>query len=230
LYPAKRMISEIMHHFKDIDGNFVEQFQSTGFDARLWELYLYNFFVEEGFEFNREHYAPDFFLNKFEDNIFVEAVIVGRKADNPPRYFKALPDIKLSEDIIEANKDEMPLRFGSPLFSKLQKQYWDLPHVTGNPLILAIADFHDDQSMLWSSTALMRYLYGVDNNYYYVDNKLVIETVPIVSHVKPSGTSVPSGFFFQPETENISAVISSASGTISKFNRLGRQAGFKDEM
>ena len=32
--------------------------------------------------------------------------------------------------------------------------------------------------------------------------------------------------FFQPDSENVSAVLFSASGTISKFNRLGKQAGF----
>ena len=25
----------------DADGNFVEQFQTTGFNARIWELYLF---------------------------------------------------------------------------------------------------------------------------------------------------------------------------------------------
>src|SRR5689334_2641105 len=44
---AKHIIQEMMPHFIDIDGNFVEQFQSTGFDSRLWELYLNAYLVEE---------------------------------------------------------------------------------------------------------------------------------------------------------------------------------------
>ena len=40
-----------MHYFQDVDGNFVQQFQSTGFDARLWELYLYALFTEQGYGF-----------------------------------------------------------------------------------------------------------------------------------------------------------------------------------
>jgi hypothetical protein len=43
---------------------------------------------------------------------------------------------------------------------------------------------------------------------------------------KLGNKEIPSGFFFQPDTENISAVLFSASGTLSKFNRMGRQAGF----
>jgi len=37
---------------------------------------------------------------------------------------------------------------------------------------------------------------------------------------------IPSGYFLQPDTENISAILFSPMGTISKFNRIGRQAGF----
>ncbi|GAA0739679.1 hypothetical protein LRH25_30710 [Ideonella azotifigens] len=41
-----------------------------------------------------------------------------------------------------------------------------------------------------------------------------------------NGKVIPSGFFLQPGAENISAVLFSASGTISKFNRMGKLAGF----
>lgn len=125
-------------------------------------------------------------------------------------------------------ENAMPIRFGSPLYSKLQKRYWDLPHVTGHPLVFAIADFHDDQSMLWSSTSLIDYLYGFRYDFYYDDKgQLVIEPKKIETH-KVGEKEIPSGFFFQPNSEHVSAVLSSASGTISKFNRMGRQAGFKD--
>lgn len=36
---AREIITELMNHYVDIDGNFIEQFQTTGFDSRLWELY-----------------------------------------------------------------------------------------------------------------------------------------------------------------------------------------------
>jgi hypothetical protein len=40
---------------------------------------------------------------------------------------------------------------------------------------------------------------------------------------------VPSGFFFQPGAENISAVLFNNAGTIHKFNRMGVGAGFGSE-
>jgi hypothetical protein len=99
--------------------------------------------------------------------------------------------------------------------------------VKGKPLIIAVADFHDDQSMVWSGTALLRYLYGVSHDFHHDDTgQLIISPLKIDSH-KVGSKEIPSGFFFQPEAENISAVLFSASGTISKFNRIGRQSGYK---
>ena len=52
--PARELIRELMHHFADVDGNFIEQFQSTGFDSRLWELYLFALFTELAYGLDRE--------------------------------------------------------------------------------------------------------------------------------------------------------------------------------
>ncbi len=226
--PARSIIREMMPHFVDIDGNFVEQFQSTGFDSRLWELYLNAYLSEEELFIQRDYQSPDFIVMKYGQTIAIEAVIVGRKENNPPKYFKPHRDFPTPEKILTAHKNSMPIKFGSPLYSKLQKKYWRLPHVSGHPLVFAIADFHDDQSMLWSSTALINYLYGVDHKFHYDDShQLVITPFQIDSHTE-GNKEVPSGYFFQPEAENVSAVLFSASGTLSKFNRIGRQAGFHD--
>jgi len=226
--PARRQIAEIMPHFVDVDGNFVEQFQTSGFDARLWELYLYSYLVEEQLLLNREHDRPDFLVTKYGKSVAIEATIVGRRPDKPVTYFKttsALPEDEA--EVRRRHEHEIPIRFGSPLFSKLQKRYWELDHVRALPLIFAIADFHDDQSMLWTSTALINYLYGVRHDFAFDEcGKLVITPLKIDTH-KVGAKEIPSGFFFQPDAEHVSAVLFSASGTISKFNRMGRQAGFK---
>jgi len=224
---AKAIINEIMLHFIDVDGNFVEQFQSTGFDSRLWELYLNLYLSEEQFFVNREHNAPEFIVEKSGKKIAIEAVIVGRKDDNPPKYFRYSGQVGTSDNDSEG-LDAMAIKFGSPLYTKLNKRYWELSHVSGIPLIFAIADFHDDQSMLWGSTALINYLYGVKEDFHYdSNNHLVIIPSKIDVHTA-GGKEIPSGYFFQPDAEYVSAVLFSASGTISKFNRMGRQAGFGD--
>lgn len=226
LIPARTMIQEMMPHFSDVDGNFVEQFQSSGFDSRLWELYLFAYINEEQLFLDRDHAAPDFLVTKYGKSVAIEAVIVGRQDDNPPRYFKTRRAPQTLAEVLEAQEHRIPVRFGSPLYSKLSKRYWELPHVQGKSLVFAIADFHDDQSMLWTSTALMNYLYGVRHDFHYDDaGQLVISPLKIETH-RVGSKEIPSGYFFQPDAEHVSAVLFSATGTISKFNRLGRQAGF----
>ena len=224
--PAKKILIEASRYFEDIDNNFVEQFQSKGFDARLWELYLFCFFTEQNFRIKRKNASPDFIVEKLMEEIAVEAVIADRKPENPPSYYSSRK-VKLPEHIRNENNNDMPLRFGSPLFSKLQKEYWKLPHVTGKPFILAIADFHDDFSMTWSFNAIVDYLYGLKFNYYH-DSKgqLIISPEKIGAYTKKSGSKVESGFFSQPNSEYISAVLFSSTATISKFSRMGIQAGF----
>lgn len=224
--PARKIISEIMPHYVDVDGNFVEQFQTTGFDARVWELYLNSYLTEEQLFIIREFDRPDFLVKKYGKSVAIEATIVGRSKDNPPSLFKNSTSLPQADEVRRLQENELPIKFGSPLYSKLKKKYWELDHVKNLPLVFAIADFHDDQSMLWSSTALINYLYGVRHGHHFDENgKLVIDPIKIETH-KVGDKEIPSGFFFQPGAEYVSAVMFSASGTISKFNRMGRQAGF----
>lgn len=217
--PALDLLVEMMHYFEDADGNFVQQFQSTGFDARLWELYLYALFTEFGYGFNREHAAPDFHCQGLLGEFFVEATTV-----NPSAVTPTLDDSTRQEYF----EHYVPIKFGSALFTKLKKRYWELPHVAGRPLVLAVQDFHAPQSMSWSSTALVEYLYGIRQ----VEKSRADGSSEIVSEGVATymweGKEIPSGFFLQPSTENISAVLANPAGTISKFNRMGFLAGFGD--
>ncbi|TAN68439.1 glycosaminoglycan attachment protein [Paraclostridium sordellii 8483] len=229
---AKKLIAEITPHFIDVDGNFVEQFQTAGFNSRLWELYLFCYFHEEGLKINREYDAPDFILSNDNTSVAVEAVI----AENKTSYLE-IDERRVPEyvDVEEETKNKLPLIYGSSLYSKLSHKtkdknlhYWQYEHTKDIPFVIAIADFHDVFAMNISTTALINYLYGLKHSHYYDDNKdLVVVTEKIKSHIKENtGVEIPSGFFFQPEAENISAIIHSASGTISKFDRIGKQCGF----
>jgi hypothetical protein len=221
LLSAKQVLSEISFHYKDIDGNFIDQIQSiNGFDSRIWELFLFCFFREQFFLFERNHESPDFIVEKFTQKIAIEAVIVSRKTaiDNYTH--------KTKEEIDKLLLNEMPLMFGSALFDKLKKKYWEKDHVKGMPFAIAIADFHDTMSMTWSFNALLEYLYGYKyENSLDNDGTLTIHPIKIGNYKKHNGTEIPSGFFFQPESENVSAVIFSSCATLSKFNRMGKQAG-----
>jgi hypothetical protein len=224
---AKEVIKEISYHYKDIDGNFIEQFQSlNGFDSRLWELYLFCFCREEMFSFKRVSNVPDFIIDKLGQEIAIEAVTVGRAGDNLDELTKKFDKLISIEEIEEKLKDEMPLKFGSSIFDKMKKEYWKLSHVKGKPFLIAIADFHEGMSMTWSFPAIIDYLYGTRYSFHHEKTgKLVIEPHEIKEFKKKSGTRIPAGFFFQPNSENVSAVIFSSTATLSKFSRMGKQAG-----
>lgn len=224
---AKRAIVEIANHFHDIDGSYVKEFQSlNGFDARVWEMYLFAFFNEQEFMLDRNYNRPDFMLSKWGVEIFVEATIVARDVSKTPIIEGPFIE-KTLEEIRRENENDMPLRWSNALSSKLRKEYWKLEHVKDKPLIIAIADFHEEKSMTWSHDSLAKLLYG----YKYIPSRdsngnLVITPVEIEPYTKANGTKINSGFFFEPDAEHISGVLFSATATISKFNRIGVQAGF----
>lgn len=217
--PALGLLKELMHYFEDADGNFVQQFQSTGFDARVWELYLYALFTELGYGLDREHAAPDFHCVGLPGDFFVEATTVN--PSNP------------ATNIEVTNKEAyfthyVPMKYGSALFSKLKKGYWNLPHVRGHALIFAVQDFHAPRAMTWSNTALVEYLYGLRQ----LEKKRTDGGSEVISqrieNYEWEGKKIPAGYFLQPDTEHVSAVVANPGGTITKFNRMGYLAGFGD--
>lgn len=224
-HPARWMMDRVFEHFVDSDGNFVQQLQSAGFDARIFELYLSAYFYYSGFDIERPTPAPDFIVSLNGKRVAVEATTV-----NPPtagvlaKLGKQISDLS-HEELSEYQRHELPLRFGSPLFSKLNKRYWELPDVQGLPFVLAIEAFHDDDSLGLGDSALAGYLYGISHNSSWDDaGALSIEFDRIYSHVIGPKT-VPSSFFEQPDTEHVSAVLFTNAGTYAKFNRMAYQAG-----
>lgn len=226
---AKKVIEEVGYHHEDIDGNFNDQLQSiNGFDARIWELYLWCYFREEDFEFDTTHDAPDFMLKKCGEEIAVEAVHVKRTQG----LDEEMAQMEF-QTVLEKLRNEMPVMFGSPLYSKLtheyqHQKYWELPHVKGKPLVFAIADFHADMSMTWSFPAITSILYGIEQMAEKdEDGKVTLVSASGNKFAKKNNVEI-SPLFLDDQYKHVSAVLFSPCGTISKFNRMGVQAGYGD--
>jgi hypothetical protein len=218
--PARALIGEMMHYFEDVDRNFIQQFQSDGFDARIWELYLYALLNELGYGLDRAHAAPDFHCQGLLGDFFIEATTVN-PSDTPPAV-----DNSNREAYFE---HYVPMKYGSALFSKLNKRYWELPHVAEQRLVLAIQDFHAPHAMAWSNSALVEYLYAIRQvERVNAEGKAEIASERIKEYKWGDKPPIPAGFFLLPESENISAVLANPSGTLPKFNRMGFVAGFGD--
>lgn len=230
LCAAKKVIEEISYHFVDRDGNFVDQLQSkNGLDARIWELYLWCYLREEDFNFNYDNDAPDFMIEKWGQEVAIEAVHVSRKQE-PEESAQTIS----FEEIKKKLENDIPLLFGSPLYSKLKhtynnQPYWDLPHVKGKPLVYAIADFHADMSMTWSFPGIISILYGIEQEALKNEDGTINLQNESGAVFKKKDTNI-SPLFLDHQFCHVSAVLFSPCGTLSKFNRMGVQAGYGNDI
>lgn len=226
--PARAQIRELLTDFTDPDGNFVEQFQTTGFDSRTFELFLFAMFKEQGFAVRRDFDRPDFIVEKDGRRVCVEAVTATSGGGGVPKPYNPFPADRDATEAADYLFNEVAIRFGSPLFSKLKKKYWELPQCSGAPLVFAIETFHGEGALGLSATSLSRYLFGVHSNWFHDDEgKLIIEPEAITEHAFGL-KKIPSGFFSQPGAEHVSGVLFSNAGTIAKFNRMGHQGDHHD--
>jgi hypothetical protein len=231
--PARAIFKEIGPWLAPSDPHFVQEFQFSQFDQRLWELYLWATFRELGFDIKQPE-APDFLCRGPGTEFTVEATTVAPSKNGP---LAEHPDPNTPEEMREFLAHYMPIKFGSSLTSKLHKKnkagesYWERGETANKPFILAIADFHVPASkeqigsMAYTQSALWPYLYGHRLDWEIIDGQLVITPVKNTEH-RYAGKKIPTGFFDLPGAENISAVLFSNAGTLAKFDRMGVAAGF----
>lgn len=231
--PARKVISELALWLAPKDPHFVREFQTSGFDQRLWEMFLWAAFRELYLDVDQLD-APDFRCRAPGVDFTVEATTVG------PSTGGALhphPDPKTPEEREKFLRDYMPMKFGSALTAKLNKvnasgqRYWERELSIGKPFIIAIADCHrnaDEDNlgpMTYTQSALYQYLYGARISWRFAGDDLLIDTVPVSEHVY-NEKAIPSGFFDLAGAEHVSAVLFSNARTVAKFNRMGVAAGF----
>jgi hypothetical protein len=216
---ARDIIKPMMRFYDDTDGNFVEQFQTTAFDARLWELYLFATFTELGYARAPGTAIPDFIFTSPFGSLGIEATTI-----NPPNNRESqLPD---TPDEMKAYLENfIPMKLGRALRRKLERKspYWTIPEMDGLPFCLAIQDFHHTGTMRAITQAATDYVFGVRHS--IEDGKMKIERI---DHHVWGESKERSGFFSLPGAENVSAVIVNPQGTLSKFTRMGYIAGFGD--
>lgn len=222
---ARWMLDRVYQASAQPDGNFLEQFQTHGFDARVLELYLSAYFHFSGFQVARPKPNPDFIVSRDGTRFAVEATTL-----NPSTSGVLATDGKRiselsSDELLDYQNNELAIRFGSALTSKLRKKYWELEHCKDLPFVLAIEAFHDEDSLTVAEHGLSRYLYGLEQTGSWAyGGRLKVSVAGVGEHAVNSKT-IPSSFFGQPGAEQISAVLFTNSGTVTKFARMGYQYG-----
>lgn len=110
--PARSVVANIMRWYEDGDGNFVEQFQTDGFDSRIWEVYLCAMIVENGYIVSHPSPAPDFLAGRLRRRrrFTVEATTV-----NPSGIGGKPAHSQRPRRIARSTTTSRPIcRFGSP--------------------------------------------------------------------------------------------------------------------
>lgn len=218
--PARGLIEAMMRYYEDADGNFVQQFQTAAFDARIWELYLYAAFTELGYAPASDEAVPDFIFSSPKGAFGVEATSANPPQRGEPR---SLPANR--QELRAYIENYIPIKLARRLKDKLARNppYWQEPGMEGLPFVIAVQDFHSPGSMRLINSAMTEYVFGVRHT-----------LRPDGVHVEWIGEHVwgnarePSGFFHFENAENVSAVIINPQGTLAKFNRIGYLAGFGD--
>jgi hypothetical protein len=217
--PARELIRAMMRFYEDADGNFIEQFQTTGFDPPVWELYLFAAFTELGFAHQPGVAVPDLVLTSPAGRLAVEATTI-----NLPHRGQ-VPQPATLDEARAYVENYVPIRLARALKRKLyhKRRYWTIPGVEDIPFVIALQDFHAPHAMSRIIMPATDYVFGVRHS--IVDGVRRIERID--RHVYERW-SAPSHFFGLPEAENVSAVMLNPLGTIPKFNRMGYIAGFGD--
>jgi hypothetical protein len=221
--PARASLQAAFDGLPNPDGNFVKDFQTTGFSARIWELYLAAYVDSVGIALAQPHDRPDFLLSKGGIEIWLEATTANATGG----------DSGLVTEKPASNWDqgkEFALKIGSALFSKLTKRYWDLAHVAGMPLVIAVADFHDGDPFRATSGPLATYLYGTHLQVISQAGEHIRGKTHHIEAIRTDRKTIPAPFFKQPDTEHISAVLFSNAGTIAKFDRMAYDPAIYPDM
>ena len=231
--PSRKVIEAISPWMISSDPHLVKEFQESQFDQRLWEIYLWAMFRDQGYDVSHME-APDFLISSPWFKFALEATTVAETKSGPLLNH---PKPKSPDEVHEFLHGYMAIKYASPLKSKLEKQdskgrhYWEKPEAEGLPFVIAIADFHHDSDlerlgpMTYSQGGLYSYIFGQRISVVEENGKKVGKVEAIDFH-EFNGKKIPTGFFKLPKSENVSAVIFSNAATLAKFDRLGVLAGF----
>lgn len=216
---ALHVICELYLALPKPDKNFLTDLQTRGFNARIWELYLFACFKEQGCRVSQDWPSPDFRICTEKHEAYVEAVTT-----NPagPGILGLQETQFPPADPWERIAGDMAARFAKTLRSKIQRKYDELDHVRGSPFALAVADFSGGATMTWSRESLMVYLYGLAPDINAVSQGKQVAAVA-VTELK-GHPHINAGLFLDPEMAGLSAIIFSNAGTLPKFQRMAIQA------
>lgn len=224
---VRDVISRWASGFEDRDNKFNYEFQTT-FNSSFWEVYLYQCFKEFKYSVDFSKASPDFTVQATNNEIInIEAVTANHAQDSAPEW----ENEKLKENDEFLNFSS--IRILNAINSKHKKYfstYSKFEHVKGNPFVVAVAPFEQNMFFIQNNEAINRVLYGqgIDK-----DNGFIEVEIPFA--LKNEKIPLDLGIFTNDKYKEISAVIFSTMGTLSKaitqssLNRDIRSSRYHDQ-
>lgn len=222
--PTRHLMNDLAQRMGDPDRNLVIEFQSQGFHARVFELACFAYLEASCLTIDRTMVRPDFLVSRNgSGGAAIEAVTSHSTEGQFADVSLLALERESTDDVINKCANDFPIRIGRALNNKLKRRYWSLSHCAELPLVLAIGPFHEPGSGTYIDESLARYLYGVDRSAKRTKDGWLRSEQPVLQH-EYADRSIPSGFFGYPDAEKVSAVIYANQWTISRFDRIARQA------
>jgi hypothetical protein len=223
---ARRLMDEVFAEFPDVDHSFVREFQTGGFSPRVFELALFAYLMEQGYDLDRSRPAPDF-VARGDVPVAIEVTTTNpaQDGDQDEAALSAMARMGMPDDL-PSSQQEFIFQAGKALRRKLLKRdaagraYWE------QPFVIALEPFHAASALVHAVGWLSQYLYGQrDLIAYDARGRLQLTAEPIGQH-QHGGKNIPSGLFALPEAAHLSAVLFTNSSTVPKFNRIGTERGY----
>lgn len=195
---ARQLINSLFGRMGDPNGNFVRDFRSVGFHARLFELAVFAYLEEGNYVMDRSYDRPDFIATRNGVTIALEATTLN-PPDGSDRDISILRLQQIPEDELRQKvRVEFPKRITSVLQRKVNHRYDLLPQCQGRPLVLVTGPFFEPGAVCYTDEALVDCLYGLQDGA-YADGE---------------------AFFRKTSSAQVSAVLFCNQFTVPRFFRL----------
>lgn len=225
--PAAWTLNQLYLALPRPDKNWAGDCQTSNFHTRLWEAQLLASFREQGLLVTQPFESPDFRIENSVGEAWIEAVTA-----NPTEPYN---HVGTESATMPTEREDLffgraSVRFAKTIGNKRDRRYHELAHVRDRPFALAVADFQEPGSMVWSREALIGYLYGMGAKVAEVNGASVAAPISVQTLNGPS--AFPAGLFSDDRASELSAIVFTNACSLAKLNRVavsgqGAPEGFR---
>jgi hypothetical protein len=237
LAPARNVIADLRCRIGDFSAYLAEDFQTTGFGSRLFQLLLIGMFNTTGHRVEISAQGRRLLLTKAGISASVDVLT----AEDPVPRSNGLrfADAAQDEDRLDSHahhRHGISTRLAAMLLQQLRLQRYAGPSANDMPFVLAVHDMRLTSGGVNAAHGLSNFLLGQGQRWrvdisgqFVVDDDVVNAEAAIDADAQRKlAGRVPAGLFAQPGAQDISAVLFFAEPElVSKFNRLGQEGAHR---